>query len=230
MALIQFVRNYDDLSTDRGFQFKFHCDKCGNGYMTQFQPSTLGIAESLLGAASNFLSGWGSGAQNAAQEIQRAVGGKFHDAALAKAVEEARPNFRQCTRCGLWVCKEVCWNEAANLCENCAPKFEEQFAANQAQAKVEAARTQLYARAEKVDYVGQTDMSAGAQVAAPTAATNLQASKTLCGHCGADVGSAKFCPECGKPAAVKAPAFCPNCGAKASGGKFCGECGTKMVA
>jgi len=29
MALIQFVQNYQDLSTDRGFQFKFHCDKCG---------------------------------------------------------------------------------------------------------------------------------------------------------------------------------------------------------
>ena len=23
--LIQFVANYDDLSTDKGFQFKFHC-------------------------------------------------------------------------------------------------------------------------------------------------------------------------------------------------------------
>ena len=59
MALIQFVHNYDDLSTDRGYQFKFHCDKCGNGYMTQFQASTLGIAESLLNVASDFLSGWG---------------------------------------------------------------------------------------------------------------------------------------------------------------------------
>ncbi len=59
MALIQFVHNYDDLSTDRGYQFKFHCDKCGNGYMTQFQASTIGIAESLLNVASDFLSGWG---------------------------------------------------------------------------------------------------------------------------------------------------------------------------
>jgi hypothetical protein len=32
-SLIQFVANYDDLSTDKGFQFKFHCDKCRNGYM-----------------------------------------------------------------------------------------------------------------------------------------------------------------------------------------------------
>src|ERR1700751_1192090 len=70
MALIQFVRNYDDLSTDRGYQFKFHCDKCGNGYMTQFQASTLGIAEALLNVASDFLSGWGR-AGSAAHEVER---------------------------------------------------------------------------------------------------------------------------------------------------------------
>ena len=33
MGMIQFVNNYDDLSTDKGYQFKFYCVKCGNGYM-----------------------------------------------------------------------------------------------------------------------------------------------------------------------------------------------------
>jgi hypothetical protein len=42
MALIPFVQNFDDLSTDQGFQFKFHCDKCGNGYMSSFQGSSAG--------------------------------------------------------------------------------------------------------------------------------------------------------------------------------------------
>jgi hypothetical protein len=229
MALIQFVRNYEDLSTDRGFQFKFHCDKCGNGYMTQFQTSTIGMAESVLGVASSFLGGWGGGARNAAYEVQRAVGGKLHDSAFAHAVEEVRPNFRQCTRCGSWVCHEVCWNPEANLCENCAPNFAEQLAANQAQAKAEAARIQLQAKAQSTDYVSQVDMSAGSYVQAPLAATNTQAAKTLCVHCGADIGQAKFCPECGKPAAKAGPAFCPACGAKAGAGKFCGECGGKLA-
>jgi hypothetical protein len=228
MALIQFVRNYSDLSTDRGFQFKFHCDKCGNGYMTQFQTSTIGMAESVLGVAGSFLSGWGGGARNAAYEVQRAVGGKLHDAALARAVEEVRPNFRQCTRCGNWVCHQVCWNPEANLCEACAPNFQEQLAAGQAQAKVDAARAQLAAKAQATDYVSGVDMSAGASLAAPTASSNTQAAKTLCGSCGADVGSAKFCPECGKPAAKAGPAFCPACGAKSTGSKFCGNCGGKM--
>jgi membrane protease subunit (stomatin/prohibitin family) len=229
MALIQFVRNYDDLSTDRGFQFKFHCDKCGNGYMTQFQASTIGMAESVLGVASSFLGGFG-GVRNAAYEVQRAVGGKLHDSALAHAVEEVRPNFRQCTRCGSWVCHQVCWNPEANLCEACAPNFTEQLAASQAQAKANAAREQLAEKARATNYVADVDMSANTYVAAPTAVTNNQPAKTLCGSCGADVGQAKFCPECGKAAAVKAaPAFCPGCGARSTGSKFCGNCGAKAV-
>lgn len=228
MALIQFVHNYDDLSTDRGYQFKFCCDKCGNGYMTQFQASTIGIAESLLNVASDFLSGWGR-AGSAAHEVERVVGGKLHDAALARAVEEARPNFRQCGRCGHWVCHQVCWNAQANLCETCAPDFTEQLAANQAQAKADAAREQLQEKARTVDYTRGVDMGPDAHVGAPIAATNTQAPKTLCGQCGAEVGSAKFCPECGKPAAKAAPAHCPTCGTETHGGKFCGNCGTKLV-
>jgi hypothetical protein len=229
MALIQFVRNYSDLSNDRGYQFKFHCDKCGNGYMTQFQASSIGMAESLLNVASNLFSGW-SRAGSAAHEVERMVGGRLHDAALARAVEEVRPNFRQCTRCGNWVCHQVCWNPDATLCESCAPNFKEQLAASQAQAKVSAAQSQLTEKARSVDYVSGVDMSADAYVAAPTAATNTQAAKHLCGQCGAEVGSAKFCPECGKPAVQTAPANCPKCGEPAHGGKFCGNCGTKLVA
>ena len=228
MALIQFVRNYDDLSTDRGYQFKFHCDKCGNGYMTQFQASTIGIAESLLNVAGNFLGGWGR-AGSAAHEVERVVGGKLHDAALARAVEEARPNFRQCGRCGHWACHQVCWNERANLCSTCAPDFVAELAANQAQAKADAARDQLLQKAHTVDYTSGIDMAADAQVAATIAASNTQAAKTLCGQCGAEVGTSKFCPECGKPVAKAAPAHCPNCGTDTHGRKFCGNCGTKLI-
>jgi membrane protease subunit (stomatin/prohibitin family) len=229
MALIQFVRNYDDLSSDRGYQFKFHCDKCGNGFMTQYETSTIGMAESVLNAAGSLLGGWGYSAGNAAHEVERAVGGKMHDAALARAVEEARPNFRQCGRCGHWVCLQVCWNPNANLCSDCAPDFNQQLAANQAQAKAEAARMQLDEKARQTNYVGGVDMSANSYVAAPIAASNTQAPKSLCGQCGADVGAAKFCPECGKPVVRVANQFCPQCGAESQNGKFCRNCGTKLT-
>ena len=53
-ALIRFVASYDDLSTDKGFRFKFHCKTCRNGYMSRFQPNAIGIAGSLLQAARPF--------------------------------------------------------------------------------------------------------------------------------------------------------------------------------
>lgn len=43
---IEFVRNFDDLSTDKGCQFKFYCDHCGNGYLSSFETSAIGVASS----------------------------------------------------------------------------------------------------------------------------------------------------------------------------------------
>lgn len=217
MAMIRFVANYDDLSTDKGYQFKFYCDKCGNGYMSRFQMSVTGTAGSLLRAAGNIFGGILSSAGNSAYEIQRAVGGKAHDEALETAVEEGKQHFHQCTRCGKWVCPDVCWNEGASLCEGCAPNYQEEFAAGHAQAKADAARQQLWEKAQQTDYASKADMGASASVAAQAPA---------CPSCGTQA-DAKFCPECGSPMAVKLR--CGGCGHEPVGTpKFCPECGGKM--
>lgn len=44
MGAIEFVQNYDDLSTHMGFQFKFRCDRCGNGFESTFVSNTAGVA------------------------------------------------------------------------------------------------------------------------------------------------------------------------------------------
>lgn len=231
MVMIQFVSNYDDLSTDKGFQFKFHCDKCGNGYMSRFQPSVTGTAGSILRAAGDIFGGWLSSAGNSAYELQRAVGGKAHDEALQKAVDEGKAYFHQCSRCGRWVCPEVCWNASAGQCEACAPDFKEELAASHAQAKADAARTQLYEKAQQTDYVSDVDMSADSAIKAPGTAQQQQqaaAATPKCSSCGADVGKAKFCPECGSPTAPPRPT-CTGCGHQPEGSpKFCPECGSKM--
>jgi hypothetical protein len=228
MALIQFVRNYDDLSTDKGYQFKFHCDKCGNGFMSRFQTSAIGVAGSLLNAAGN-LFGWGYGAGNSAYEIQRAVGGKAHDDALNAAVTEGKVHFKQCTRCGRWVCPEVCWNANANQCEDCAPDFTEQIASAQAQAKADAVRQQLYEKAQKTDYASGIDMGANSYVQSPSAGTPAPTNIAACANCSAQLNGAKFCPECGTPAPKAGPKFCPQCGHQPAGStKFCPECGCKF--
>src|SRR5258708_31890059 len=208
MGLIEFVQNYEDLSTDKGFQFKFHCDKCHNGFMTRFQPSALGIAESALHVAGNLFGGIFNNVSNSAAEAQRAIGGKAHDTALEEAVGEGKEHFHQCTRCGKWVCPEVCWNAQAVLCEECAPNFEEAMAAEQAQAKAQAAREQLLEKARHTDYASGVDMSAKAVAAAPGPTT---ASADRCGGCGVSLApGARFCPQCGSPR--RAP-DCSGCGA-----------------
>jgi hypothetical protein len=206
MATIPFTNNYQDLSSQRGFQFKFFCEKCGNGYLSTFQASKLGTAAAAANAAASLLGGIFGRAAQTAQSLQSMVAGPQHDAALNAAVQEISPLFKQCTRCGTWVCEPVCWNKTAGLCENCAPDLDEEIAAAQAAA----ARDQVQEKARNVDYLGQRDL---AQVAA-----------VACPKCGAKTQGGKFCPECGASLALKRT--CAHCGAEADGTpKFCPECG-----
>lgn len=206
MANIPFTNNYTDLSSDRGFQFQFFCRKCGNGYMSTFQANRMSGIASAANLASSLLGGIFGRVAQSASALQSQVAGPQHDSALDAAVREISPLFKQCTRCGSWVCEPVCWNKKAGLCENCAPDLDEEIAAAQALA----ARQQATAKAQQVDYLGQRNLE---QVVA-----------AICPSCGAKTQGGKFCPECGK--SVSAKRKCVNCGAEADGApKFCPECG-----
>jgi hypothetical protein len=208
MSTIRFTRNYDDLSTDRGYQFKFYCDRCGNGYLSSFQTSVTGMATGLLSAAGSMLGGVFGRASSGAYEFQRAVGGKAHDDALRTAVEEIRPQFHQCSRCGKWVCPDVCWNTKRGLCVDCAPNIEQEVAAAQAQAT----KDQIWQKTAEIDYTKKLDLT--------------EEGVACCPKCGAKTGGGKFCPECGAKIAAKTK--CSSCGFEfAPGTKFCPECGAK---
>jgi len=207
---IEFVRNFDDLSTDKGYQFKFYCDKCGNGYMSSFETSAIGVASSAAQVAGNLLGGIFGRAASSSYEIQRAIGGPAHDKALAAAVAEMKPRFKQCTRCGRWVCGEVCWNREQNLCEECAPNLDEEVASAQA----EAAKQQAFEKAQSVDWLKDRDIS--------------RKQAATCPSCGAHTQGGKFCPDCGAP--LSATVNCSKCGTKIEGHpKFCPECGQKLA-
>ena len=57
MALIQFTKNHSDHSTDKGYQFEFFCDRCGNGFMSEFKASVTGYAASAVRTAGDLLGG-----------------------------------------------------------------------------------------------------------------------------------------------------------------------------
>ena len=210
MALIQFTRNHNDHSTDKGFQFEFMCDRCGNGFMTEFQASAVGMAGSALRAAGNLFGGILGSASNSAYEIERAVQGPAHDKAFHAAVDEAKPNFRQCPKCTHWVCLASCWNGKRSLCFDCAPDMEVELTAAQSQFAVEQMRDKVRTQ----DLIKDVDVSSEAAA--------------LCPACGARTQGAKFCPECGKPLRPKNE--CSKCGTKfETGTKFCPECGNKVV-
>jgi Double zinc ribbon len=152
---------------------------------------------------------WVAGLLRNTQQLQSMVAGPQHDSALKAAVEEISPQFKQCTRCGNWVCEPVCWNAKAGLCETCAPDMEEEIASAQAHA----ARAQAMERARDVDFIGQRDL--GRVVA------------VNCTSCGAQTHGSKFCPECGTPTAKQTK--CRSCGVDVNGSpKFCPDCGSSM--
>ncbi len=209
MALIQFVKNHADRSTDRGFQFEFYCDKCGNGYETRFQPAASGMITDALDVASGLFGGILGNVANAANRVHSAGWSTAHDNAFNAAVQEARPHFNQCKRCGQWVCIEVCWNAERGLCKSCAPDLESEYSVAQEQAAIdqarEVARQATYVTADKFQ---KTIVGA-------------------CPHCGAKVTGGKFCPECGKP--LVAEKHCTECGTTMpSSAKFCPSCGAKQ--
>jgi membrane protease subunit (stomatin/prohibitin family) len=178
--------------------------------MSTFRSSKVGMAASAIEVAGNLFGGVFGRVASSAYEVQRAIGGPAHDSALREAVEEIRPLFKQCTRCGQWVCEPVCFNKKAQLCEGCAPDLDEEMASAQA----EAMREQVHEKARTVDWMKGKDVA--------------NVSGALCRSCGAKVGGSKFCPECGTPTSSKKR--CGSCGVEAEGEpKFCPECGQKFV-
>jgi membrane protease subunit (stomatin/prohibitin family) len=211
---IEVFSNYEDLSTDTGFQFEFKCDRCGRGIRTPFKASVVGTASQALEAASGLLGGVFGRAANVGESVRSASWEAAHDKAFKEAVEEVRPKLVQCPRCSAWVCRESCWNTKRGLCKECAPDLGVEMSAAQASRSVE----EVWAHAA----MAEEDKKLGAEHWRET----IRAS---CPKCGAPLASnAKFCPECG--AKLKEDAVCPGCGAKVTpGAKFCPECGQKMA-
>jgi hypothetical protein len=211
--MIFFTDNYQDHSTHDGYQFEFFCRRCGNGQTSSFQHSVAGFGGRLLKMGGDLVGGSvGERAQQLgwdAQWMRDGVRGSARDKALARAVDEMKPYFNQCHRCGQWACGQVCWNAERGMCVGCAPQLDQEIGGMQAAAQVQ----QLNEKIRQQDWTG--DINYRDQATA------------ICPSCNAESGGGKFCQHCGSPlAAAPAGTFCQNCGATLGSAKFCGECGT----
>jgi len=210
---IEFVSNYDDMSTDRGFQFEFRCDRCGSGYRTRFKPSMTGTIAGVMDSANSIFGGIFGTAANIGEQVRSAGWQKARDDAFSEAVSEIRPEFIQCPRCMNWVCRDKCWNTKKGLCKECAPDLGVEMAAAQASRSVE----EVWAHAAMAEEDKKLDTEAW-----------REGITAMCPKCETPLATnAKFCPNCGAP--LKPKNNCPECGAKLlPNAKFCADCGAKI--
>lgn len=211
-----FTDNYQDRSTQEGYQFEFYCERCGNGYTSSFKRSVTNFGGKLLRMGGDLIGGeWGRRASEIgwdANWMRDGSRGPAWDKALQGAVEEMRPHFHQCHRCGEWVCGPVCWNTERGVCVNCAPKLDQEIVGMQARAQVQ----QLDEKIRQVDWTEGTVYG--------------QTAVGRCPSCANDTGGGKYCQHCGTPLAAAPEAasrFCGQCGTKVSpNGMFCTGCGS----
>jgi hypothetical protein len=221
MTLKAFTSNFDDNSTDAGFQFTFFCDACHEGYKTGFIEAKsykkgrffkglggiIGTAAQMTGQFSNI----GYGAERGADILSEKFEGmtpewhKEHEQAFSLAQNEAQGHFHRCPRCKKYFCDND-WNDEAGLCVEEAPRESTEVAAARAEKMVQDIKAKA----------SETNVFTG----------KIEQRQTLCPQCNKPTGEGKFCNNCGaKLNATK----CPSCGSPIpQGSKFCGECGSRI--
>ncbi|MBQ9931586.1 MAG: zinc ribbon domain-containing protein [Firmicutes bacterium] len=222
--LTSFTRNYQDNSTEAGFQFTFYCDICSDGYKSSFIESEtykkgklfrgIGRGASALGSMiGGNASRFGYGADRATDILGQRFEGrspewqKEHQQAFEFAKNEAMRNFKRCPACNNYVC-DHCWNEDEGLCTKCAPRQE-----------IYVAKARADAMKRNIDAAGAT---------ATVWQGEIESKTTICPSCGKPAGNGKFCNNCGASMALKE---CPQCGAQnAQTVRFCNNCGTNLAA
>ena len=217
-----FTRNYQDNSTEAGFQFTFYCDICSDGYKSNFVQSTTykkadsiralsqgaNVIGSLIGGRASRL---GSAATQGGNILSQQFQGrspewqKEHEQAFTRCQNEVKQHFHRCPNCNKYVC-DHCFNEDAGLCTACAPRQE-----------VYVAQAHAAAMKRNIDEKGQS---------ATVWQGEIESKTTVCPACGKPAGSGAFCNNCGASMALKE---CSKCGTKnAQTVRFCNNCGENL--
>ncbi len=245
-----FTRNYEDNSTEAGFQFTFYCDLCRDGFKSSFIESETHRKGGLLRGISRGASigasllgqhGLGWNVERGADILGERFNGmspewqKEHERAFEMSQNEAQNHFHRCHSCRQWVCDDD-YNEEEQLCVACAPRQNVAVSAARSRKMVEdieakAAETQVFKGEieSKTIVCPQCGKPAGQGKFCNNCGASMQAER--CATCGAPLAAnMRFCGECGAPRQAARPAgLCPSCNEQnPPGTKFCGSCGTKL--
>ncbi len=222
--LKSFTRNYEDNSTDAGFQFTFYCDICSDGFKSSFIESTtykkrrgtrmlgqgVGLIGSLIGGRIQdiaYSAERGGSILSERFEDKSPEWHKEHEKSFEMAQNEAHQHFHRCHSCHQYLC-DACFNEDEGLCTDCAPRQE-----------IYVAKARAEAMKRNVDAAGES---------ASVWKGEIESKTTMCPICGKPAGKGKFCNNCGSSMNLRT---CPHCGMKNSQGvKFCNNCGTSLNA
>ena len=173
--LQSFTRNYEDNSTEAGYQFTFYCDLCHDGYKSSFiESETYKKGKGLrnlsrgAGALGSLLEGRlghiGYSLERGGDVLAERFHGmnpewhKEHEKAFEMANNQVRQLFNRCHGCRKWVC-DSCYNEDEGLCTECAPRQDVWIAkarGSHAAISKKLLKMQLYGRVswkEKLLYV-----------------------------------------------------------------------------
>ncbi|KAA2264942.1 zinc ribbon domain-containing protein [Solihabitans fulvus] len=207
-----FTDNYRDLSNSEGYQFEFHCERCGNGYRSAYVRDKVEMGRGLLRSVGSL---FGGAAENLSRSVEqwrydRATNSPAKDRALTDAVAEVSPQFRQCRGCGQWMCAAMCWNDDIGQCLSCSPAVAEEMSRAQASAQ----REQIWDKARNTDWTENLDLGTRTKVECPS--------------CKAKVDGGKFCSSCGGQLAIEVR--CGGCGSTTNrpGAVFCSDCGKQL--
>jgi len=246
--LQSFTRNYQDNSTEAGFQFTFYCDNCQDGYKSSFIESEthkkrsfmrgLGQGASILGGlVGGRVGSLGYSADRASNVLSERFHGmspewhKEHEKAFERAQNEAQRHFHRCHSCHKYSC-DACHNEDEGLCVSCAPRQEIFVAKTRADAmrrNINEAGSSATVWQGRIESKTTACPSCGKPAGTGKFCNNCGASMELatCSKCGAkNAQSIRFCNNCGNPMASSVPGKCPGCGQEnPPGTRFCGNCG-----
>lgn len=217
-----FTKNYEDNSTEAGFQFTFYCDLCHDGFKSSFIQSQTHKKGSILrglsggariigGLLGGRMSNVGWNVSYGSDVLSERFHGmtpewhKEHEKAFEKAQNEAQAHFTRCHGCRQWVCAAD-FNGDEGLCVECAPLKNVRIA----KAKADRMVRQIEEEAEKANVFDE----------------KIESKTTTCPECGKPSGEGKFCSNCSANLSMN---ICSQCGNQvARGVKFCGNCGTKL--